>query len=274
MVKNSQVQIVATGDTKTIYRVARTKQELKEVFSLVYKEYQKRGYIPKGYKSRLRISLFNALPSTTTFVAKQGKDVVAGVTLISDSSMGLPMDKLYKAELDELRKKGRKIAEVSQLAIDTTLFGTGYFSMFNFNKLIFVFKLFKVIFDYALNVGQLTDFCIAINPKQQYLYKFLTFEQIGPLRYYDAVNRAPAVAFRLDLTAAEERNKHRKGIYKIFFGNVTDPELFQNKISLSLKDLRYFFVKKSDIFKKAKKEQIEYIRSLYGREEFDKVIRY
>ena len=61
--------------SKTVYRVARTRQELEDVFSLVYKEYMQKGYIPKGYKSKLRISIYNASPLSTTFVAKEGSTV-------------------------------------------------------------------------------------------------------------------------------------------------------------------------------------------------------
>lgn len=247
---------------RIIYRVARTRQELEGAFSLVYKEYLRRGYIPRGYKSKLRISLYNALPTTTTFVAKHNKKVVAAVTLIPDSPLGLPMDKIYKEELDILRKDGCKIAEVSQLAIDTDLFGKGFFSMFNFNKLMFIFKLFKVLFDYATDIDKLSDLCIAVNPKHQYLYKFLYFEQIGGLKYYGTVNRAPAIAFRLKLTGVEERVTKR-GLYKIFIADKFDSRSLEGKFKLSSKDLEYFFVKKSDIFEKATKEQLEYIRSCY-----------
>lgn len=252
-------------------RVARTREELEDAFSLVYKEYLARGYIPKGYKSKLRVSLYNANPTTTTFIAKQRNKVVAGVTLIPDSPLGVPMDKLYKEELDALRKQGCKIAEVSQLSIDSKLFGRGFFSMFNFNKLIFIFRLFKVVLDYALEVDKLTDLCIAINPKQQFLYKFIYFEQIGGLKYYGSVNRAPAIAMRLKLTGLEDRARVKRGLHKIYFGNKTDAKLFEGKLRLTTEDLEYFFIKKSDVFEKAAAQQLTYIKSCYPAPAIDKV---
>jgi len=260
------------GTDQTVYRVARTRKELEDGFSLVYKEYASKGYIPKDYKSKLRVSFFNALPKTTTFVAVQDKKVVASVTLIPDSPLGIPMDKLYKAEVDKLRKKGCRVAEASQLSIDTKLFGKGFFSMFNFDKLIFIFRLFKLVMDHALSVDGVTDFCIAINPKQQHLYKFLGFEQIGPLKYYGSVNQAPALAFRLKLEGLSERMKARGGVHKIFFGKSTDPELFKGKYMMKPEDLKYFFVKKSDLFKKATRDQMKVIRACYPKAKFDKNI--
>lgn len=256
---------------KTIYRVARSRQELEGAFSLVYKEYLARGYIPKGYKSRLRVSLYNALLSTTTFIAKQKNKVVAGVTLIPDSPLGVPMDKIYKEELDTLRKQGCRISEVSQLSIDSSLFGRSFFSMFNFNKLIFIFRLFKVVLDYALEVDKLTDLCIAVNPKQQFLYKFIYFEQFGALKYYGSVNRAPAIALRLRLRGLDEKARSRMGLYKIFFGKKTDPQLLEGKFKLRPKDLEYFFLKKSDVFKKASAQQLAHIRSYYPAKQMDKI---
>jgi len=255
-----------------VYKVAQTRKELEDALSLVYKEYLRRGYIPKGYKSNIRLSVYNSLPSTTTFVAKQGKRVVAGVTLIPDSPLGLPMDKLYKRELDKLRKEGCRVSEVSQLAIDMSLFGASFFSMFNFNKLIFIFRLFKLVLDHTLDVDRLTDMCIVINPKHQFLYKFIFFEEMGPLKYYGLVNRAPALAFRLRLTGLAERAKNRKGVYRIFFGGKTDPKLFKGKVKLSPKDLKYLFVEKSDIFEKATKKQLEFIKRSYRNKAVDRII--
>lgn len=251
---------------KIIYRVARSRREIEQAFSLVYKEYASRGYIPKHYKSNLRISIFNAVCSTVTFIAVEGKKVVATVTLIPDSPLGIPMDKIYKDEVDGLRKKRLKVAEVSQLSIDSELFPKSWFSMFNFSKLIFVFKLFKVVLDYALYVAELDELCIAVNPAHQYLYKFLFFEELGKLKYYGSVNKAPAIAKHVNINIEALGSKikqQRKALYKIFLGQATNPEAFRDKFIFSEADLRYFFMEKSDVFEKATPEQLAYIRSCY-----------
>lgn len=255
-----------------VYHIARNRGELEQAFSLVYKEYACKGYISRHYKSRLRLSFFNALPSTSTFVAKQGNRVVATVTLIPDSPLGIPMDKIYKERLDGLRKKKRRVAEVSQLAIDSKLFPKNWFSMFNFSKLMFIFRLFKLVLDHALYVDKLTDLCIAVNPRHQYLYKFLGFEMLGGLKYYGSVNKAPAIAKRLDLETVEERAKARRGLYKVFFSKRTDNSLFEGKFKLSASDIKYFFVNKSDIFNKATKNQLKYISISYQDKGVGKLI--
>ena len=260
---------------KMEYRIARTRKELEQSFALVYAEYCNRGYIPAHYKSKLRLSLYNTLPSTTTFIAKKGKKVVATVTLVGDSHLGLPMDKIYKKECDGLRKKRKLIAEVSQLSIDSKLFPKGWFSMFNFSKLMFVFRLFKLVFDYARSVAKLDELCIAVNPKHQYLYKFLFFEPLGKLKYYGSVNKAPALAFHLILDPALKKKVsiQRMALYKIFYGKKTNPETFKNKFVLKTSDLEHFFLKKSDILKKATKKQLEYIKSVYHWPGLDRIIK-
>ncbi len=259
---------------KIIYRVARSRREIEKAFSLVYKEYASRGYIPKHYKSNLRISLYNAVPSTITFVAVEGKKVVATVTLIPDSPLGIPMDKIYKDEVDGLRKRGFKVAEVSQLSIDSKLFPKSWFSMFNFGKLIFVFKLFKAVLDYALYVAKLDELCIAVNPAHQYLYKFLFFEDLGKLKYYGSVNKAPAIAKHLNINIdmlGSKVKRQRIGLYKIFLGGQTDLKFFKNKFTFKPLDLKYFFIQKSDCFQKASRQQLAYIKSCYPEKEIKKI---
>lgn len=254
------------------YHVARTKDELRQAFSLVYKEYFHKGYIPKHYKSTLRLSIYNGLPSTTTFIAKQGKKIIATVTLIPDSGLGIPMDKIYQKEVDRHRYGGRKVAEVSQLAIDSSLFPKSWFSMFNFNKLIFIFRLFKLVLDYALYVDKIDTICIAINPKHQYLYKFIGFEEMAGLKYYGNVNKAPAVARYLDLHTAEHKVKERPALYKIFFSSKTDEAQFEGKFKFSKADLAYFFLQKSDIFRKIPQRDLGYILNSYGKDTSDYIL--
>ncbi|MBF0485644.1 MAG: hypothetical protein HQL16_03915 [Candidatus Omnitrophica bacterium] len=252
--------------TEIKYQIARTREDLEDSFSLVYKEYAQRKYIPQDFKSKMRLSLYNALPETTTFVGKHADKLIATVTLVPDSPLGIPMDKIYKTEVDTLRRKGLKVAEVSQLSIDGKLFPKGWFSMFNFNKLIFIFKLFKLVLDYALYETKIDELCIAVNPRHQYLYKFLFFEELGGLKDYGSVNKAPALAKHLNIRSAEQKTKQKQGVHKIFFGQKTDLKAFENKFILTAEELNYFFIKKSEIFLKAERDQLAQVLSFYPQE--------
>ena len=91
------------------YRVARSRDELAQAFHLVYEEYLKQGYIHE-HPSKMRLSLHNLVPETTTFIAKVDSTVVATATVIPDSPLGLPMDELYREELAGLATQERGFA--------------------------------------------------------------------------------------------------------------------------------------------------------------------
>lgn len=250
------------------YKLASTREEMEGALALVYKEYLIRGFIlPKFYRSGLRLTLHNVVPGATVFIALKAKEIVGAVTLFPDSPLGLPMDEKYKEEADVLRRQGRKICEVGQLATKSGLFGPGLFSMFNFKKLDFVFSLFKMVFQYALSTKKFDDICIVVNPKAL-LFKFLLFEEMGEVKYYGfdriSINPKPAIAKRLDLRRVLEKAKKKQGLYKIFLGEILPEEVFQHSFHFTTADLKDFFVKKTDIFKKATEKELGFIASSYG----------
>src|SRR5262245_15291207 len=99
------------------YGLGADSHTLDQAFRLQHDQYVARGYMdphPSGW----RLSLYNALPKTRVFVARtRDGEVVATMTLIADSPLGLPMDEIYADELRRLRDDGRDLAEVSGLAI-------------------------------------------------------------------------------------------------------------------------------------------------------------
>jgi hypothetical protein len=255
------------------YKLASNKEEMEGALALVYKEYLMRGFIlPKFYRSGLRLTLHNIVPGATVFIALKDKEIVGAVTLFPDSPLGLPMDEKYKEEADALRRQSRKICEVGQLATKSGLFGPGLFSMFNFKKLDFVFSLFKMVFQYALSTKKFDDICVVVNPKAL-LFKFLLFEEMGEIKYYGfdriSINPKPAVAKRLDLRKVLEKARKKQGLYKIFLGEILPEEVFQRSFFFEIEDLKDFFVKKTDLYKKASAQEKKYILSAHKIKEQD-----
>jgi hypothetical protein len=86
-------------------------------FSLVYNEYLEEGYIKDSDRSGLHFNIYHILPETVVFVFKSYLKVISTLTLIFDSeTFGLPMDVLYRKELDALRRRKRTLVELSSLA--------------------------------------------------------------------------------------------------------------------------------------------------------------
>ena len=131
-------------------------------------------------------------PYRLTLVANTGDKVAGTITLGLDSPSGLAMDKLYKAEVEPLRRQGRRIVELTKLAVDETLGSKEVLA-----------ALFHIAFIYAFHIHQYTDFVIEVNPRHVGFYKrMLGFEQIGEERMCPRVS-APAVLLRLDFAYIE-----------------------------------------------------------------------
>lgn len=98
-------------------RSAQSLRELTEAFQLVYQKYVESGYM-QAHQGRLRFSLQALLPTSTTFVARQDGRISSTLTFIRDSSCGLPLQKVFPAELALLRARGKRV-------IEGTLLGCG-----------------------------------------------------------------------------------------------------------------------------------------------------
>lgn len=263
------------------YKIASTREELEQAAGLVYQEYLRRGFIqPKYYKSPMRLTLHQALPHTATFIAVTRPDnkVIATVTLIPDTPLGLPMDTRHQKELAPLRRAGRQLCEVGLFATDTSLMGRPLFSTFNFKKFEFIISLFNLLFQYALYHAKFDDLCIVVSPKA-FLFNFLFFEPLGKkVSYYGfdrtSIKKKPAIAKRLDLRTIHERVKRKPRLDKLFFGERLPAQVLTPSLTLSPTDLRELFVKKSDVFEQATPAQLSCLQVYHqlSDEEFQRML--
>lgn len=160
-------------------RLATTVDRRKSASLLIEKMYSWRGY---GADPVSRD------PNKITLVAHQEDKVAGTVTLGLDSPKGLVVDELYKAEVDELRSQGRKIAELTKLAVDES----------SASKSVLA-ALFHIAFIFAFHIHKYSDFVIEVNPRHAFFYKrMLGFDLIGEEKMCPRVG-APAVLLHLDL---------------------------------------------------------------------------
>jgi hypothetical protein len=197
---------VGTGDIE--YKVADTQDELEQSYGLVYKAYIKEGFI-EPHASEMYVRIHDILPESRTFIAKKENVVLMTLTLIPDSEFGLPMDEVYKLEIDSLRCHGERIAELSRLAVHNALNGRGM-SMF--------LRLVRLIYFYAES-RNIDDFCIAIDPKHKFVFdNVFLFEHLGDEAPYPRVGYPPACGGRLNLHGLEKRYRERsKPLYRFLF---------------------------------------------------------
>ena len=161
-------------------------------FRLAYRVYRDCGYAVETQAGRI-VSKFDAQPSTLILLVQDsgGRDA-ATVSLVFDSPAVLPSDEVHGAELAYLRTQGRRLGEVTRLAIDPAYAGA---------KALLV-QLFNFISVYGRHEEGSTDCVIEVNPRHvNYYRRLLMFEPAGPERACPRVNGARATLLRLDLAA-------------------------------------------------------------------------
>jgi len=166
-------------------RLATTEDRRKSASLLIQKMYSWRGY---------EANALNHDPNKITLVAYQDDKVVGTLTLGMDSPQGMVVDELYKREADLLRAAGRKLCDITRLAVDQDIKSKSVLA-----------ALFHLSFIYGHNIHKATDFLIEVNPRHALFYqRMLGFEPYGEERICPRVN-APAVLLRLDLAHADEQ---------------------------------------------------------------------
>jgi hypothetical protein len=192
--RTAEARTTATGDgakRPTLeYSLACDTTTLDGAFRLTHDQYVRQGYM-RPHPTGRRLNVYQALPTTKVFVARCGSTLVGTISIIEDSPLGLPMEEIYGDEVSRLRDQGRRVSEVSALAMDADSHGCG---------MVAVLGLIRMAELYAADVARLDDACISVNPRHVGFYrKFLDFEIMGPRKSYQKVNGAPAEALRLDL---------------------------------------------------------------------------
>lgn len=96
-------------------RVAKNQNEINQAFKLLYDSYVTSGLMDvKDHE--IRVTKYHCLPTSIIIVALLDGEVIGTITHILDSQLGLPSDSAV--DLSSFRKNGKRISEVSALAIN------------------------------------------------------------------------------------------------------------------------------------------------------------
>lgn len=173
-------------------KLAETLDEYRQAFTILHNAYCASGYLAQPHQSGMLLNCHHLLPECCVFIFKSYLDVLSTMSFIPDTPLfKLPMDELYSDKMDELRRQGRKVAEIGSLATVRHYCGQ--------NIMVF---LSKAIFQYAI-LTNTDDLCIMVNPKHARFYQSIfLFTPFGEERHFEKVN-APAVALRVDMHSIE-----------------------------------------------------------------------
>ena len=170
-IKRSGLHRTELGDLdRPSLKFAETKEELEQAFSLVYDVYLKKKFIPTPRDHKMLYNMYSRFPDTTHIIAKSYRQVISNLSEIFDSEdFGLPMDAIYRKELDDLRSQGRSLVELSALATPKE----------HRWKNIFLY-LVQVMYWYSVYRG-VDDVCITVNARHiRYYMQLFPFEHLGP----------------------------------------------------------------------------------------------
>jgi hypothetical protein len=187
------------------YKIAVNQQERESAFRLVHRAYVRAGLIEDN-PHQLRVTPYHMLDTTDVFIAIFGGEVISTVSLVGDGELGLPMERIYADEVQQLRKQGVSIAEVSSLADRRR----------QLSRTLPVFvPLMRLMAQTARHRG-IERLLVAVHPRHARFYRrVLSFEDMGEVRPYPFVRNRPAVALALDFRKLE---RIRPVNYTTFFG--------------------------------------------------------
>jgi len=247
-------------------RIANRPELKQKAYELLHKLYSKMGIAPND-PNGMWISIYDALPDTTTFVAEDDQGEFAGaLTVVFDSPIGVPADALYKEEIDRMRSSGRKVCEIISLGINNTARGS----------VKILAGLFYCAWLLSWRIKSLTDFVITVHERYEKFYcRNILFKRIGEVRKYSKVNGAPTVLLNLRLMLPDMLKEKRR-IFPLSMLKYSDQKELEviHKIKSMLRplpeeDFYYFFIEKTDIWEEATPKQKDYIKKIYPSHETD-----
>ncbi|MBL8404230.1 MAG: GNAT family N-acetyltransferase, partial [Dechloromonas sp.] len=262
---------------RLVLKIAETQQELEACFKLLHDAYVSSGFMTPD-PSGMRVTIYHALPTTTTLCAKFDDQVVGTLSLIRESAIGFPLQRIF--DLTDVREKEGQIAEVSALAVHPRFRRTGG---------TILFPLMKFMYEYCTTFFDTRHLVIAVNPRHIEMYESLLFFKrltANTVENYDFVNGAPAVGATLDLKHAPEimrkayaskppnRNLHRYFVetklpniqipHRRFF-TTNDPVMTPALID-------YFFNKRTKVFAELSDRKKTLLHLIYDLPEYKKVL--
>lgn len=264
-------------DARLELKIADTQDELEACFRILHDAYVAAGFMQPD-PSGLRVTIYHALPTTTTLCAKWDGQVIGTISMIREGVFGFPLQSVFN--LGQVRSKTGKIAEISALAIDPRFRATG-------GRILF--PLMKFMYEYCRQYFDTRHIVIAVNPNKIEMYESLLFFERLQARVvdnYDFANGAPAVGATLDLLHAPEvfrqayaDKRPRKNLFRYFvetrLANIRAPSrrfFTTNDPVLTPALMDHFFNRRTTVFATLNDRQRLLLRSIYDRAEYRAVL--
>lgn len=255
-------------DQRLVLKIAETREELEACFKLLHDAYVSSGFM-RPDPSGMRVTIYHALPTTTTLCAKFDGEVVGTLSLIREGLFGFPLQAIF--DLTPVRQLSGNLAEVSALAVHPKYRKTGG---------SILFPLMKFMYDYCTTFFDTRHLLIAVNPNRIEMYESLLFFQRlkeNTVDNYDFANGAPAVGASLDLYQAPEvfektygQKKFRKNLHNYFVKAVLHNIQIPSRRYFTTNDpvmtpdlLDYFFNQRTQVFANLDARRKSLLKAIY-----------
>ncbi len=180
------------GSTGLTYWVAEDLGGVLAAWQMVYQAYRRKELIEQN-PYRLHTAYEAVGDRTAVIVGGLGPVVVSTLTALADGPDGLPLDRVYRRELDELRAQDRTLIEVGLFADRRRHLARTAEALF---------QLMRYAFYYGVEQG-MTDFVIGVHPRHARFYvRAFGFDYLGQETTYSAVNDHPVVLLRRNIQAS------------------------------------------------------------------------
>jgi hypothetical protein len=241
-------------------RVANCFELRDRAYRFIYEIYQGLGYAGSN-SNRRWLTVYDALPDTTTLIAENKKGDLAGaLTLVFDSAMGLPGDSMFKMQLDSLRNDGARLCESMSFATAENTRGS----------IKTIGGLFYCGYLLASRAKKATHWTTNVIEKHERFYcRNLLFERVGPVNNCSRAQGLPVVLLVLPFELPNTQRKVRR-IFPLSMLNYSDTE--EAAISSRVNELVtpmtedefcMFFSENSEVYSSASGEQKQILKKLY-----------
>jgi len=264
---NSNFEYRYGTDKRWRVLVANTRELREKAFRLVYDVYIREGYdLRFGRESGLWCTIHHLHPDTTIFLAEKEGRLTGSVTVMPDSPLGLPTDRIFPEPLADLRKAGRRLSEISSLVVTEEPGGIPPELAMHFYRLAHLA---------SLHLMKSTDIVASVMARHRDFYsRFLLFDEASEAPRLSPKTDQQVSYVRLNLETMKERYRERyarttgrRNPYRWFFQNEDEPDmvdwLHRSHSPMTTEDLYYFGAKKTNILAKAGDDVIAILEEEY-----------
>ena len=194
-----------------VARIASTREEWTAAFELVYQQFLRRGYVsphPSGIVYREAMGLEDS--RTIVAVRSSSEEVVGTLTIVGDNPLGFDVEASFPREVDDLRAQGRRLAEVTALAISPLTDLPARATFFHLARLMF----------FHADWNGYDDMLLVVNPRHLRVYQHLFGAQmLGMCRSHGPASSHPGVVYRIDIDLAKRNFQSQlRGWFALLLG--------------------------------------------------------